>query len=96
MEKEDSKFLAWMISNIIVLSTGIATGCLIMFLVHKDALRHYTQCQEQQLLETIAELKTEKSWYIKEDKNGKLNVQQYSMEELMRMDSLTEVTAIEE
>lgn len=61
---------------------GILAGTLIMYLTHKDMYHHYNNCQEQVLLETVAELKTEKDWYIKEDKDGKIRVVEMSKQEL--------------
>lgn len=72
---------------------GVLAGCAITFINNKAAIRHYNQCQEQVLLKSIAEEKSEKNWYIKEGKDGKIKVVQYSENQL---DSLTEVTATEQ
>jgi len=61
---------------------GVLLGVLVMYLTHKGAYRHYNICQEKVLLETIAELKTEKTWYIKEDSSGKIKVIELSKQEL--------------
>jgi len=69
-------------------SMGIVAGCIIMFISHKDAIRHYNSCQEQQLLKTIADSRDEKNWYIKEDSKGKLKIVELSKREL---DSLSNI-----
>ena len=68
------------------IATGLLLGILIMYLTHRDMYLHYNSCQEQQLLDSIAEMKTEKNWYIKEDSKGKLKIVELSRQEL---DSLT-------
>jgi len=87
MKKEDKKIITSTIYLAITMFlAGTVMGCLILFLAHKDAIRHYNVCQEAQLLDSIAEMKTEKDWYIKEASNGKLKIIELSREEL---DSLT-------
>jgi len=89
MEKEDK----YIITSTIYLAIttfllGIFAGCLILFIAHKDAIRHYNSCQEQQLLKTIADSRDEKNWYIKEDSKGKLKIVELSKREL---DSLSNI-----
>ena len=73
--------------------SGMVLGVMIAFLSYKEAIQHSNTCQEKELLETIAEMKTEKNWYIKENSNGKLKIVEMTKQEL---DSLTEVTATEQ
>ena len=61
---------------------GICLGCLIMFITHKEMYHHYNICQEQELLDSIAAMKDEKQWYIKEDSTGRLRVMEMSTREL--------------
>jgi hypothetical protein len=84
MEKQNN-----IVAAIVYSLIGIVLGCLIMYIAHSEMYHHYNVCQEQQLLDSIAEMKTEKNWYIKEDSTGKIRVVEMSNAEL---DSLTQTT----
>lgn len=83
MEKEDKSIIrSTIFMGVILFLIGIVFGCFVMYVSHRDIYHHVNSCQESALLETIAELKTEKTWYIKEDSYGKLKVIELSKQEL--------------
>lgn len=77
MEKQNN-----IVAAIVYSLIGIVIGCLIMYISHSEMYHHYNVCQEQELLDSIARMKDEKQWYIKEDSTGKLRVMEFSIREL--------------